>query len=438
MRRRRLAAAGSLLAGAVAMVGAVATVVPSFDADLLTVLGFAVAAAAVRYGLHREGLVRDLALVASGALGGLVLVEIVLLGRPYAELAMVGGFFLSVVLARAAFRVHVHLPPAPRPAKPVLLWNPRSGTGRAAELDLVHQARRRGIEVVVLEPDDDLATLARKAVADGADALAMAGGDGSQAVVAAVAADHDLPYACIPAGTRNHFALDLGVDREDVIGALDALVDGGERRVDLGEVNGQVFVNNVSLGVYARAVQHPQYRTSKVRTLLGTLLDALGRDERRLDFRWRGPDGDRHSGALLVLVSNNPYRLNRFLGVGTRPRLDAGVLGVSVVGRPLGRGDRGRSPQRPLREWSVDAFTVEAPGRVAAGVDGEARSFDSPLRFSVRPQSLRVRIAPQHPGASPSAAAPSGVRSAVRELVRIARDGSPPPIQTPAGPRAEV
>ena len=106
--------------------------------------------------------------------------------------------------------------------------------------------------MVELEAGEDLEELVRAAVERGADGLAMAGGDGSQALVAAIAAEHDLPYACIPSGTRNHFALDLGVDREDVVGALDAFVDGGERYVDLGEVNGRVFVNNVSLGVYAR------------------------------------------------------------------------------------------------------------------------------------------------------------------------------------------
>src|SRR6185437_14411724 len=137
--------------------------------------------------------------------------------------------------------------------------------------------------------------LVRSAVARGADALAMAGGDGSQAVVAMVAAELDLPYACIPAGTRNHFALDLGVDREDVVGALDAFVDGGRRRVDLAEVNGRVFVNNVSLGVYAEAVQRPGYREAKIRTLLDTVPDVLGGDGEGRALTWTGPDGHEHS-----------------------------------------------------------------------------------------------------------------------------------------------
>jgi diacylglycerol kinase family enzyme len=98
----------------------------------------------------------------------------------------------------------------------------------------------------------------------------MAGGDGSLAVVATAALTHGLPFVCIPAGTRNHFALDLGVDRRDVVGALGAFADGVERRIDVGMVNGRLFLNNVSLGVYADAVRHPAYRDAKLRTLLET------------------------------------------------------------------------------------------------------------------------------------------------------------------------
>ena len=157
----------------------------------------------------------------------------------------------------------------------MLFFNPRSGGGKAERFGLAAEAQKRGIEAVELAPGKDLEELARSAVAGGADALAMAGGDGSQAIVAAVAAEHSLPFACVPAGTRNHFALDLGVDREDVVGALDAFVDGGERVVDLADVNGRVFVNNVSLGIYAEAVQQPGYRNAKLRTLLDTIPDAV-------------------------------------------------------------------------------------------------------------------------------------------------------------------
>src|SRR5438094_698912 len=133
-----------------------------------------------------------------------------------------------------------------------------------------------GAATIALGAGDALETLARDAVARGADGLAMAGGDGSQAIVAAIAAEHGLPYSCVPAGTRNHFALDLGVDRDDVVGALDAFVNGGERVVDLAEVNGRVFVNNVSIGLYADAVQRSGYRDAKLRTLLDTVPELSG------------------------------------------------------------------------------------------------------------------------------------------------------------------
>ena len=160
--------------------------------------------------------------------------------------------------------------PAAPPRRPVLLINPRSGNGRATRAALAEHAREQGIEAVVVTPEQSLAGLVRQAVEGGADALGMAGGDGSLAVVATAALTHGLPFVCIPAGTRNHFALDLGIDRRDVVGALGAFADGVERRIDVGMVNGRLFLNNVSLGVYADAVRHPAYRDAKLRTLLET------------------------------------------------------------------------------------------------------------------------------------------------------------------------
>src|SRR5512146_1887467 len=160
--------------------------------------------------------------------------------------------------------------------RPLLFINPRSGGGKAARAGLAERARDTGIEAVILEPGRDLAALAGAAVAAGADVLGMAGGDGSLAVVAAVAAAHGIPFVCVPAGTRNHFALDVGVDRHDVAGALDAFIGGVERRIDVAEVNGRMFLNNVSLGVYGDAVRSPAYRAAQVRTLLETAAQVMG------------------------------------------------------------------------------------------------------------------------------------------------------------------
>ncbi len=247
----------------------------------------------------------------------------------------------------------------------------------------------------------------------------MAGGDGSQAIVAAIAAEHDLPYACVPAGTRNHFALDLGVDRDDVVGALDAFIDGGERRVDLAEVNGLVFVNNVSLGLYADAVERPGYRDAKLRTLLDAVPEALGPDGTGPDMQWTGPGGHEHRAGAAILVSNNRYRLGRAVGSGTRPHIDDGLLGITVAGSSIGGGGGGRL-QRPWRGWTAPAFEVHAAHPVPAGIDGEAVELEPPLLFRIRPGVLRVRVARRHPGASPSASMPEGLGQSVRALVRIA------------------
>jgi diacylglycerol kinase family enzyme len=304
----------------------------------------------------------------------------------------------------------------------VLFYNPKSGGGKAEKFHLADEARRRGIEPIELKLGTDLEQLVRGAVAEGADALAMAGGDGSQAVVAMVAAELGLPYACIPAGTRNHFALDLGVDRDDVVGALDAFLGGREKRVDLAEVNGRVFVNNVSLGLYAEAVQREGYREAKLRTILDTLPEALGPEGKGLDLRWTGPGGPEHSPGAAILVSNNRYRLGPAVGSGTRPRIDDGVLGITVAS-PQGGGRR--LIQRPWQEWTSPAFEVDADGPIAAGIDGEAVTMDTPLRFRISPAALRVRIAAAHPGASPSAAMPEGAWETVRALARIAVRGAP-------------
>jgi diacylglycerol kinase family enzyme len=249
----------------------------------------------------------------------------------------------------------------------------------------------------------------------------MAGGDGSQALVAAIASERGLPYACIPAGTRNHFALDLGVDRDDVVGALDAFVEGGERRVDLAEVNGLVFVNNVSLGLYADAVQRPGYREAKLRTLLDTVPEALGPGGSGPDMRWTGPGGHEHRAGAAILVSNNRYRLGRAVGSGTRPHIDDGLLGITVAGSSIGGGSDGRRlPQRPWREWTAPTFEVDADHPVPAGIDGEAVELEPPLLFRIRPGVLRVRVARRHPGASPSASMPEGFGASVRALAHIA------------------
>ena len=331
---------------------------------------------------------------------------------------------LSAMAGRAALRRGV--PPPYRvvelavepPSRPFLIMNPRSGGGKVVRFGLREKAESLGAEVAVLEGPGtvDVAGLARDAVARGADLLGVAGGDGTQALVAAVAAEHDVPLLVISAGTRNHFALDLGLDREDPSTCLDALRDGVEMRVDLGEVNGRPFVNNVSFGAYAAIVERPEYRDEKLKTTLDLLPDLLtSTTGPRLVAR---ADTVTLQGPQALLVSNNPYNTGDVAGLGRRPRIDGGVLGVIGV-----RAANAMDAARMLRgrkaagltlvvadEVEVDADVAEVP----AGVDGESVRLATPVRCRVRPGALRVRVPRDRPGVPP--VTPTLQLSAVLEL----------------------
>ena len=310
----------------------------------------------------------------------------------------------------------------------VLIINPKSGGGKAERFNLPEEARKRGVEPVLLRPGSDLRELAERAVADGADVIGMAGGDGSQALVAGVAMRRGVAHVCIPVGTRNHFALDLGLDRDDVVGALDGFTDGVERRIDLGCVNDRIFVNNASLGVYARVVQSGGYRSAKLTTWRHMLPELLGPGKAVVDLHFVGPDERAWDDPALVMVSNNPYQLQGS-GAGTRPSLDTGQLGIVVtqIGRAtdlaklVTLGALGLSERfGAVRGWSAPEFEVRSGFCVAAGLDGEALSLAPPLRFQSLPGALRVRLPGQARGLSPAGAAVSVNRGDFTALLRIA------------------
>jgi len=256
-----------------------------------------------------------------------------------------------------------------------LIVNPHSGDGGTDEL--LEAAAGRGIQTHVLGRNDDVATLAREADAD---ALGMAGGDGSLGQVAQVAIERDLPFACIPFGTRNHFARDIGLERDDPVGALDALVDGTERLIDVGRANDRVFLNNVSLGVYARLVhrrEHHRRRSVTFARLRGLAILATHREPLGITV-----DGEPVT-ARVVLVSNNSYEL-AVLSIGEREQLDEGLLHLYA---PVGL------LRSSWEERSGERFTIDAvPGRLQAAVDGEPDVLDTPIEFRIETRALRVLL----------------------------------------------
>ena len=370
--------------------------------------GLGVVAIGAWLALSHRGIVRFAGLALT-VLAFAAIVIIYILAHFWWIVALSAGLWLvAAIVARASLRgtePRMHEYAAAPAREPFMIMNPRSGGGKVARFDLVAKAEALGAKVALLAGTEhvDVAALARDAVAEGADVLGVAGGDGTQALVAAVAAEHGVPLLVISAGTRNHFALDLGLDRDDPSRCLDALTDGVELHIDLGSVNGRPFVNNASFGAYAEVVQSPEYRADKTQTTLRLLPDLLvGHAGARLSAE-AGPV--RIEEPQAVLVSNNPYGTGDVTGMGRRSRLDLGTLGMVGV-----RVDNPGQAASLLRGAASGQVTVTAAKDVTVsadaptipvGVDGEALTLTSPVRCSIRPGVLRVRVPRNRPGRTP-------------------------------------
>jgi diacylglycerol kinase family enzyme len=283
-----------------------------------------------------------------------------------------------------------------------LILNRAAGNAAALLGSLTRAARERGIRVRVLEPGEDATLAALEAADDGAGSLAVAGGDGSVAAVAGVAVERELPLVVVPTGTLNHFARDLGLDLSRPLRALDAFYAGHERRVDVGRINGRPFINNVSLGVYAEMLGDPAYRQDKLGVAQAKLQAVFSDPKLRRALRITPPDEAPLESVVAVVVSNNPYEFAQWDRLGQRHRLDTGTLQVSVLdASTLDELERliagtllGAIEFRPaLRHWTSERLETGVPGEVVrAGVDGEPITLEAPLRFSVDPGALRVRV----------------------------------------------
>jgi diacylglycerol kinase family enzyme len=374
---------------------------------LVGLAGLALTLAGAWWALAHKGPLRGLAIALAVAAPLTVLVLYTRARLTWVVLLALGLLALAVAAGRAALRrdaIPERMPEyqVPPPRRPYLIMNPRSGGGKVVRFGLKDKAEALGATVALLEGPGtvDVGELARQAVANGADLLGVAGGDGTQALVAGVAAEHNIPLLVISAGTRNHFALDLGLDRDDPSRCLDALHDGVELQVDLGVIGDRPFVNNASFGAYAAVVQSPAYRDDKRTTTMQLLPDLLAGH--------RGPRLVARAGAVTiqgpqaVLVSNNVYGMGDIAGLGRRARLDRGNLGVFVVtvssavqAAGLVRGTQSRG----LTRLAAPAVVVDADtAQIPVGVDGEALVLDTPVRCTVRPAALRVRVPRDRPG----------------------------------------
>jgi diacylglycerol kinase family enzyme len=315
------------------------------------------------------------------------------------------------------------------PGQPWLVVNPWSGDGKAGRVGLVEAARARGVRVHVLERGEDLVALVREAVAGGAGAVGVAGGDGSLGLVAKVAVEADVPFVCVPAGTRNHFAGDLGLDRSDPVAALEAF-GGPERRIDVGLVGERMFLNNVSLGAYADMVADPRYRAAKFATAHAVLPASLRGEHDLLQVGLRDAEGREHPDVLVLLVACNSYELN-----GVRERLDGGVLQVSALRARTGAALAGLATRALARgrvggeahgwaQWATTSLRVTAPqDQLPAGIDGEAVTLATPLEFRLLPRALRVLVPPALGPPAPRVRLQSW--STLRLLVKVAAGSDP-------------
>ncbi len=398
--------------------------------DLLVgVVLVALAAGSVWMALGRRRIGRTVFLVIAVAFLGVAVWSVYDTGRQVfwiilgALLLLAGGAAGRTALLASPRPAHHHLHrPRTRPRNPVLFVNPHSGDGTAERVGLVAAARAAGLEVHELQKGDDLTGMARAAAEAGADCLGAAGGDGTQAQVALVCIERQLPFVCIPAGTRNHFALDLGLDRNDPLGGLNAFGDAYTKRIDVGDVNGDMFLNNVSIGAYGEVVAEEQYRENKIGTALAKLPTLIGPEAEPLDLRFTDGDGEHHDSALVLHVSNNSYELTPRPGFGSRPTLSDGKLGIVAVVHSTGL----TGPLRVLR-WEAPTFTIESGDEVLGGLDGEARSFPPPVEFRIKPSVLTVRIPLDAVGVSPAALRPRLTRKTFDRMVAVAA-GKPPPV----------
>lgn len=289
----------------------------------------------------------------------------------------------------------------------VLIINPKSGDGRAIKAKIPQKASKLGITTIITKKGDSIEGLARKAVSDGAKILGVSGGDGTLGAVAKVAIEENLPLVVLPGGTRCHFARDVGFDPKEIGDAL-ASFYGIERRVDVGSINGRIFLNNASFGLYADVVDKPDYRNHKVRTTREVLRSLLNGDTPYYALSFTDDKQKKHRHAAQILVGVNAYETVNIFEFGRRRAMNQGILQITAVtkltdeliGQMMGTIVLNQSFEDSntghVEQWEAAKFSVNSKSKqLVVGVDGEREEYTAPVTIKILPKALRLMVPPE-------------------------------------------
>jgi YegS/Rv2252/BmrU family lipid kinase len=281
--------------------------------------------------------------------------------------------------------------------KVAVLLNPSSGQDKTELQKLFVQ---QGVSAIVSELDPASITEKATELAKSFDIVVAGGGDGTVSAVASGLVGTKAALGILPLGTLNHFAKDLGIPL-DVADAVSIIVRGRTKKVDVAEVNGWVFINNSSVGLYPQLVRRREEREDKIGkwpALALSIIKTLA-SYRPIRLRYQTEGKDVTARVTLAFVGNNDYGLED-PGVSNRASVDAGILSLYIM-RAHGRlalvwgvvMSLGKPKWRHLERYNVAEVTIDPPGKSAnVAMDGEVVTLETPLVYRIRPKALRVIV----------------------------------------------
>ena len=306
-----------------------------------------------------------------------------------------------------------------------IVLNAASGGGEslksAEKLKELFAAAGKDARITLPQRGDNIGTAMLQAVKDGCDALVAGGGDGTINAGATAAIKHDIPLGVLPLGTLNHFAKDVGIPL-DVEEAAKVVLEGLTCRVDVGEINDRIFLNNSSLGVYPAIVRLRERYQTKIRgkwiAAMWAALTVLRRNPfMAVRIVVEGKTIIRRTP--LLLVANNEYRMAG-INAASRDSLAGGHLALYVVNAEQRPGllrlawqllIHGGVQVKELDLFAVEEARVETRrSQLRVALDGEVAIMRSPLEYRIRPGALRLYVPAAGSGCYPHDPRPSSTR----------------------------